>query len=235
MALYRNAFYWFILLFAVSILGFWRSYFSQLGSDDVHVTHHAHGITMLLWVAMLITQSWLIRTRRNPMHRRIGRVSFVLAPLIVLTAVWVNIHFVAAVGVEPPYPDALISIYWFGYFLALAFAVLYGLAIYHRRRVQLHARYMAATSLVFIVPGLSRALDNYLEPLLGWAPTFYQVTLVPLLIGLWLLALDWRGGKVLQPYLVFTGLWLGNLLMWELSPRWELWHRLLGWAAEAGL
>lgn len=232
MALYRNAVYWFCLLFAVSVLGFWRSYFSRLGSDEVHITHHAHSAVMLLWVALLITQSWLIRTRRNPMHRTIGKVSFVLAPLIVLTAVWVNVHF--ARGAEAPFSDGLVSIYWFGYFSAIAFAVLYGLAIVHRRRTQLHARYMVATALIFLVPGLGRALGNYLPPLIGWAPTFYEVTLVPLAIGLWLLFLDWRNSKPLQPYLVFNGLWLGNLLMWELAPRMGVWHRLLAWAAGGG-
>lgn len=230
MAVYRNAFYWFCLLFAVSIIGFWRSYFSRLGTGEVHITHHAHGIVMLLWVAMLITQSWLIRTRRNSMHRTIGRVSFVLAPLIVLTAAWVNRHFAGRMG-EGPYPDDVIGIYWFGYFLAAAFAVLYGLAIVHRRRVRLHARYMVATALIFVVPGLGRTLTNYMEPLVGWAPTFYQVMLFPFAIGLWLLFLDWRNGKPLQPYLVFNGLWLVNLLMWEVAPRMDLWHRLLAWEA----
>lgn len=185
---------------------------------------------MLLWVALLITQSWLIRTKRNPMHRTLGKASYVLAPLIVLTAAWVNSHFAGRMD-EGPYPDEVIGIYWFGYFLAVAFEVLYGLAIVHRRKMQLHARYMVATALIFIVPGLGRALTNYFEPLVGWAPTFYQVTLVPLAIGLWLLFLDWRNDKPLQPYLVFNGLWLGNLIMWEIAPRMEMWHRLLAWEA----
>lgn len=94
---------------------------------------------------------------------------------------------------------------------------------------------MVATSLIFIVPGLGRALGNYLPPLIGWAPTFYQVMLVSLAIGLWLLFLDWRNGKPLQPYLVFNGLWLGNLLMWAVTPRWGLWHDLAAWAAGSGL
>jgi len=229
MSIYRNAYYWFCLLFAVSVLGFWRSYFSQFGEGTVHITHHAHGLSMLLWVAMLITQSWLIRTRRNPMHRTLGKVSFVLAPVIVGSAIWVNMHFME--GREGPYPDGLLSIFWFGFFLAIAFGVLYTLAIINRRRAQLHARYMVATSLVFIVPGLGRAIGNYVEPLIGWGPSFFQVTLVPLLIGLWLLFLDWRGAKDLRPFLVFNALWITNLIVWMLSPRMGFWHRLAAWAS----
>jgi hypothetical protein len=229
MSLFRNAYYWFCLLFAISVLGFWRSYFSQFGEGTVHITHHAHGLSMLLWVAMLIIQSWLVRNRRNPMHRALGKVSFLLAPAVVVSAIWVNFHFVA--GLEGPYPDGLISIFWFGFFLAMAFGVLYVLAILNRRRIQLHARYMVATGLVFIVPGLGRALDNYLEPLIGWSPSFFQVTLVPLLIGVWLLFLDWRRGKNLTPFLVFNGLWIANLIIWILSPRMGVWHRFAAWSA----
>ena len=53
MSFYRNAFYWFCLLLVVSILGFWRTYFSQFGQGTVHITHHAHGISMLLLVWVL--------------------------------------------------------------------------------------------------------------------------------------------------------------------------------------
>ena len=229
MSLYRNAYYWFCLLLVVSIVGFWRSYFSQFGNGTVHITHHAHGLSMLIWVAMLITQSWLIRNRRNARHRAIGKTSFVLAPIIVASAIWVNFYFME--GREAPFADGLISIFWFGCFLAIAFAVLYTLAIVHRKSAQLHARYMVATSLVFIVPGLGRAIGNYIEPLIGWGPTFFQVTFVPLLIGLWLLFLDWRNKKPLTPYLVFNGLWVANLLIWVLSPRMDIWHRFAAWTA----
>ena len=47
----------------------------------------------------------------------------------------------------------------------------------------------------------------------------------------WLLFLDWRKGAPLRPYLVFNGLWLGNLVMWELAPQMDVWHVLLAWTA----
>ena len=49
MSLYRSAFSWFILLLAVTIVGFWRTYFSQLFSDRLHFTHRFHAASMLLW------------------------------------------------------------------------------------------------------------------------------------------------------------------------------------------
>ncbi len=231
MSLYRNAFYWFCALLGLSVLGFWRSYLSNPGGDSLHITHHVHGIAMLLWVGMLIVQSWLIRTRRNPMHRTLGRVSFGLAPVVFVSAVWVNLHFME--GREGPFAADLISVFWYGFFLPGAFAVLYVMAIVHRRRMQLHARYMAATALVFIHPGLQRASDNYLVPLAGWGPTFFQLALVPLVIGVWLLFLDWRGQKPLEPFAVFSGLWVANVLVWILTPRLQVWQTVAEWAAVA--
>lgn len=58
---YRNAIYWFALLLIILLVGFWRSYFSELGRGSLHVTHHVHGVAMLLWVLLLMVQSWFIR------------------------------------------------------------------------------------------------------------------------------------------------------------------------------
>jgi len=59
------------------------------------------------------------------------------------------------------------------------FAVLYFFAIRYRRNMQLHARFMMATALVFIVPGLTRAVFQYIGPTGIWIPDFYQMTWVP--------------------------------------------------------
>ncbi|MCZ6876399.1 MAG: hypothetical protein O7G88_23195 [bacterium] len=161
MPIYRNAFYWFIGLLVLLILGFWQSYFSQL-PDAGHITHHAHAVVMLTWVLLLIVQSWLIRNRRNARHRLIGKTSFVIAPAVVVTALYVNFFFQA--NAEDPVAPLTQSIYWLGYCSAGTFTIMYVLAIRHRRQMHLHARYMVGTSLVFVVPGMSRVIENYLAP-----------------------------------------------------------------------
>lgn len=231
MSFYRNAIYWFCALLVVSVVGFWRTYFSDLGEGTLHITHHIHGIAMLLWVSMLIGQSWLIRTRRNSLHRTLGRASVFLAPVVFLSAIWVNIHFME--GAEAPFPPGLIAVFGYGFFLPIAFAVLYILALVHRQHVQLHARYMAATALVFVQPGLGRALNNYMVPVTGWGPSFFQVSLIPLLIGGWLLLLDWKGDKPLQPYAVVSGLWVGHVAVWVLTPQMQVWQTVAEWAVIA--
>ena len=231
MPLYRNAYYWFIALLIVLVIGFWQTYFSLLGAetDQVHVTHHFHAVTMLAWVFLLITQSWLIRNRRNAQHRTIGRLSFVIAPFVVISGVMVV--FYSQGRAEDPLAPFSQSILWFGFFSAGLFAYLYSQAIVHRKTMQLHARYMVATALVFIVPGLSRSVLNYLAQTGIWVPTFYQMTWVPFFVCLWMMFSDWRSGSTMRPYLVFNVLWAINLALWVVLPTWAWWRAFSAWSA----
>ena len=228
MSLYKNAFYWLIALLVVLLIGFWQSYFSQIG--EAHLTHHFHGISMLLWVLLLISQSWLIRNRRNAQHRSLGQVSFLLAPAVVISGVMVVFHSQATA--EPPDSPFALSIFWFGFFSAGMLAVFYSFAIRHRRKMQLHARYMMATALVFIVPGLFRAVSQYIGPTGVWIPSFYQMTWVPFLIGMWLMFRDWQNKQTIQPYLLFNVLWAINLVLWVTLPNQAWWQAFAAWSAE---
>lgn len=227
MTLYRNAFYWMIALLAILLIGFWPSYFSRL-TEPMHVTLHLHSIAMLAWVLLLIAQSWLIRNRKLSQHRVLGKVSFLIAPLVVITGIWVNFHFQGRV--EEPLATGVQAIFWFGFFLPLLFAFLYVQAIRHRRNMNLHARYMVLTALVFLIPGLGRALDNILEPFGLWTPTFLQLMGFTLGIALWLMIQDWRRQKPWWPQFVFSVLWAINIALYVLLPKWSAWNTFSGWA-----
>lgn len=231
MTLYRHALAAFGLLLLVSIVGFWKSYFSQLGAPSLHLTHHAHGLVMLAWVVLLIAQAWLIRTRRFAHHRTFGRISFVLAPLVVITAVWVNLRFLGQFDLSKPIPPVELGFHWFGWFLPAAFAIGYGLAIVHRRDAARHARYMASTALVFLVPGLGRAAGNYLPPLVGWAPSPLQLMFVPLGVAAVLWLRDSRAGQPTRPFGLVTSLWLVNLAAWAALPQIAAWQDFSIWLA----
>ncbi len=228
MSLYKNAFYWLIGLLVLLFIGFWKSYFSQVG--EAHLTHHFHGISMLCWVLLLITQSWLIRNRHNAQHRTLGKLSFLLAPAVVISAVLVVFHSQATT--EHPNSPFALSIFWFGFFSAGMFAVLYYLAIRHRKNMRFHARYMMATALVFLVPGLARAVNQYIGPTGIWIPTFYQMTWVPLFIGLWLMFRDWQNKHTIQPFLLFNVLWAINLFLWVTLPNVGWWQEFAAWSVE---
>lgn len=228
----RTAVYWFVGLLAVLLLGFWRTYFSVI-FGEMHPTHHLHSAAMLGWVLLLIHQSWRIRGRNLAAHKKVGQLSWVVAPLVVITGSWVTLHNIARFD-DPTTPGAL-SIFWLGWASVIVFAILFAMAMKHRKNVHYHARYMISTALVFLIPGLGRALSQYL-PVVGLkAPSFFQVLFVPLIIGLLLVAYEWRRDRIRSPFLVFSALWGLTLLLWVLLPKFGPWERFTVWSASLGL
>ena len=134
--MYSNAPFWFAGLFVLLILGFWPSYFSPSASNATF-GHHFHAVIMLGWLLVLIVQPWLIRSRRRDIHRVIGRISLVLAPLVVFSALYVVLDNL--VKLPQPYPPIGLAFFWLGLASAPFFAVLYILAIINRKDIQLQA------------------------------------------------------------------------------------------------
>ena len=108
------------------------------------------------------------------------------------------------------------------------------LAMVHRKSVHYHARYMIATALVFLVPGLSRTMGQYVAPSGFPALDFYQCLYVPLAISLALVAWEWRTGRVRSPFIVFSVLWAAMLVLWHVLPHLTAWQRFTAWAASVG-
>ncbi len=96
--------------------------------------------------------------------------------------------------------------------------------------MNLHARYMVLTALVFLIPGLGRALDNILEPFGEWSPSFMQLMFFTLVIGLWLMISDWQHQRPWRPHLVFSVLWTGNMALFAVLPKWSTWNAFSAWA-----
>lgn len=228
MQAFRNVVFWFILLLVVLVAGFWKTYFSVF-FQDMHPTHHFHGLTMLLWVLLLITQAWLVRTRRLDIHRSTGKLSFVLAPLIVVSGVVVTYYNIG--HVPDPMAPFVLSIFWLGLYSAALFGILYALAMYYRKDFNLHARYMITTGLVFVVPGLSRISFNILDPMGLPSLSFYQTQILVAVFGLVLILWDRKLGRIRAPFVVFSLLWATNLLVWQLIPGWGWWQTFTAWSA----
>jgi uncharacterized membrane protein len=179
----RTAVCWMALLLAATVPAFWPSYFAAppFEADFLHV--HLHGVAMFAWMALLLAQSALIRAGRRELHRALGKVSYLLVPVIVASTLLLA-HYRLRQG--PPSADLL---YFFCVQLGLmiAFVYAYLMAIIHRRAPALHMRYMAGTAIAVVDPILARLLAIYL----GVNPPAMQVVTYALVLGL-LAALAWR-------------------------------------------
>ena len=181
----RNAVFFFAAFLAAAFVGFWPTYFTRL-ETIASWRVHAHGALMLGWCLLLIAQAWLIRNRLGSLHRGLGKLSFLLAPLIVISSVVVE-HGSLVRNADKYGPESL----FFAYLtmaLVLTFALAFMLAIVYRRTTALHMRYMICTPLAMFDPVFARMLDVRL----GIAyPTGQLITFTMIdTILLWLCYLD---------------------------------------------
>jgi hypothetical protein len=186
-------------------------------------THHVHGLLMMMWIFMLIVQPLLIRARKLPAHRAIGKASYVVVPLLLLSIFMVDkISYDKTVSASPQQAVAGIALNIPALF---AFAVLYGLAIWEKKKSRVHMRYMLGTSLLMIGPGLGRALIVYFNVPFPDAViyTYYLIMAIAFL----LLIADMIQKKPIIPYSITFVLMVLVYLAWQFRDG-SLWQAIGG-------
>jgi len=223
--LYKRAYVYFSLAILLAVIGFFPSYFSVLGQTDA--VRHFHGITALAWMLLLVVQAWLIRQGNRPLHRSLGKSAFVLAPLFVASGLLV-MHsmlgganpFQRAFGPQLAFIDLSTVIY---------FGIAVGLAIRHRRNVQLHARYMASTVVLVLLPAVSRILGMGVPGIDSFEASVHGGFFFSELIVLLLLLDDRRLGRIRRPYPVLLGFLLAQQIGFVLVANWQPWLDFCRW------
>jgi len=213
---------WICVLLALTVAGFWPSYVRRFGEADA-VTH-LHAALMLLWFGMLFAQPWLVRTRRMALHRTLGKASYVLVPMIVVTCLWLSrIRMGTATPQSLPMQSFIL---YLGIAASAILLLTWSLAIVHRRDSALHARYMVGTALVLIDPALARLLIATV-PSLGPLITWVSYGVLFLILGL----LVWRdrGHHGQRAFVVLTAVFALNFVLINLVPRTAAWQEFARW------
>ncbi len=143
---------------------------------------HIHGIAMLAWLGVFVTQNWLAQQGNFVLHRRLGRVSVVLVVVVVVLG--------CAVGITALRTHAVPPFFTYPYFLALTQveAVVFGgvvaAAILRRDDVQWHRRLMLGATIFVTEPALGRLLPMpYLGAWGGWFEVVFQLAIAAVLIA----------------------------------------------------
>jgi hypothetical protein len=166
----HNSGYWAALFLAITLLAFWPSYFAKLPARmDLYT--HVHAVLMTVWFALLIVQPFLIRREGRVWHRRLGRLSYLLVPLIAVS--WFLLIHVRARNMT----DATFAKDGYFFYLPFVSSVLFlaawGMAIVRRSTPPLHARYMVCTALAAIDAVAARLMFASLPPFEN--PQFYAL------------------------------------------------------------
>ena len=221
---------WFGAFFAVALVAFWPSYLSLGFSASSELTH-LHAATASLWMLLLVAQPLAIAGRNLPLHRAIGRVSYLLAPLVV-ASVLLLAHDRIRLAPADFFPIQAYILY-LQLSLAVLFALSWGLGIATRRRTALHARFMVCTALTLVDPVLVRFM-LWVQPQPSWNYQWLTFAVTDLLFVALIVAerRAGRGNAVFPAMLaVFVAAQLPALLQLTQSHAWMAFAR---WLAAPG-
>lgn len=232
---YRTAPYWIAALVALTLWGFWPSYFSILGTAPWGF--HLHGITAMAWLFLLAAQSWSAHARKFALHRMLGKVSFVAYPAFLAGGVAVVWSMAAATAAGDIFYQS------YGARLAtmdiasmLLSAYLYYKALADRGKVQLHARWLLSTAVLLLPPILGRVISHTAPAFaMHGPPDFYLfawptriASVIAVAFTLWLAATAPKYGR---PFRITAAVLAGQAILFEtlgILPAWDAAFRALG-------
>ena len=157
--------YFAFLGIAIAIVGFIPTYFGPLatGSEKFSWIMHVHGLFGALWLTTYLIQTWMININQKRLHMRIGYIAVFIAVGVVVTLQMVAFDAVN-IGVSKG-KDVIPNI--LGPILdSIAFAFLFGAAIYFRKKSEVHKRLMLLATILVLWVAWVR-LRHYFPPFPG--------------------------------------------------------------------
>ena len=148
--------YFFIFLLLMSFAGFYKTYLVKFPHFEGFTwAHHFHGFIMITWISMLIAQPIFISTKNFRLHRIVGKASYFIFPLLLLSFFLVaragyfrNIKTAGEVEALAGMTNGIADIFYI--------SILYGLGIYYKKKTSFHLRFFACIGLMILGPGLGR-------------------------------------------------------------------------------
>lgn len=219
---YRNVSIFIVLILVGIQWGFYKSYTSQFPEFKGFTSiHHIHGALMMSWLVLLFVQPLLIMTGRNRLHRTIGKSSYIIGPLIIIT-----LFMIGKVGYYNDLKNGLpmnitLAIRVLDIRGFFGFAILWALAMIYRKDSNAHMRYMIGTAILAIGPGVGRGLISTFG--LSLWDSLAITNLIDISIAASLLGYDLYKKKDYKPFLVVLLVMVADGLLWQfrLSDAWQ--------------
>lgn len=149
---YDNIYLYLSIGIVIVFWGFSESYFTKLGQTTL--AYHFHGISATLWMILLIIQPFLYKKGYMKIHRYIGWSSLILVPILVLSGFQMMRLMIQNQANYPP--DIVYSFAFIDAITLFGFTILYSLAIFYRKNLKLHARFMVCTLFGPLIPAITR-------------------------------------------------------------------------------
>jgi len=179
-----------VLFPLIVLIGFGRTYYLTpiLGGRPVpSALVHVHGALMALWVALFVVQVSLVSARKVRVHQRLGYAAIGLAVLIVGVGTVTAVRVAKYGSASAPRDIPRLQFLAVPMFDLVMFVILFGAALYFRRRPTSHRPLMLLTVLNFLPPALARVSTTAMEAL---GPLYFFG--VPTVLGITALVVDAR-------------------------------------------
>ena len=162
---YKNIVLFFIAIVIIVFIGFFPTYFTHFPKFEGFVSlHHFHAIVMISWLLILIIQPIMISKRKYEWHRLIGKFSYFLVPIIVISMLLVyNRAFVNSVDTNGINHIESLCLLFLPLTDVLPFTVFYLLAIMNKKKTSNHLRFMISTAIVIVGAGFVGILTVWLD------------------------------------------------------------------------
>jgi hypothetical protein len=222
---YRNTAVFIVLIIIAVQWGFYIPYTSKfpIFTDKTNMIH-IHGALVMAWLCLLVLQPLLIATGRAQLHRTIGKVSYVLGPLVIITLFLIGrSSFNRSFGSFPEkemLATMVLDVRGF-----LSFALFWALAMINRKNSSSHMRYMIATGILAIGPGLGRGLMFQLG--VGFHEALTITDILEIAFPAIFLAYDIYKGRDYRPWLIVLIVMVVGALLWQFkyTPAWQAFAR----------
>jgi hypothetical protein len=151
-------FYMALALAATCVFGFVRSIVLARSTFDSPWWVHVHGITMMGWIVLFVTQNGLVASGNVAIHRRLGIVAAAWSLWVVVAGALVLAMNTVTHRTLPAFTPAYI--FAIDGMATLSFISLTWAGFALRRRSDWHKRLMLSGTICIIAPGLGRILPD---------------------------------------------------------------------------
>jgi hypothetical protein len=213
--MYRNTAIFIVIIIIGVQWGFYLSYSSQFPNfkDKTNIIH-IHGALLMVWLGLLVVQPLLIAYGKAHIHRAIGKLSYVLGPLIIITLFLIGRSSFLRHSANAPEREMLATMVLDirGLF---SFAIFWALAMINRKDSSSHMRFMIGTGILAIGPGVGRGLIGNLG--LSFHDSLTVTDIVEILIPAICMAYDIYKKKNYKPWLTMLVILVAGALLWQIK------------------
>ena len=212
--------YFFVFVVLISLAGFFNSYlkfFPEFSKFPFII--HIHFLAFVAWFILLIIQPILQKRKKVNLHRKVGKLSFFLAPVLVLTIMILANNQIRREIVMLENNAAITA------FIALidivSFSLFFIIAMTKSKNMRWHVAFLIAATLVVLNPGLSRLL-NQIQYGLGMITAVF----LPFIVSISLILFEKIKHKrsiLKSPYFLYLCIWTITIVLFATIPKTELW------------